>query len=133
MFAAAANRVEAVKLLLRHGADPDAATKIVDLAGLSRDGANPDGRNLAANPNGRSGGNDREPAAAPGATTATVATLGTTKTRLPGIDRQFLLNELVYAQGGMTPLLFAARQGHAQGATVLNDAGVDVNTPKAGD
>jgi ankyrin repeat protein len=127
MFAAAANRVEAVTLLLQHRADPDDSTKVVDLAALSRDGANPDGRNLAANPNGRSGGNDREPAdAAPGAPR-------TTKSRIPGVDRQFLLNELVHSQGGMTPLLFAARQGHADVVRALLDAGVDVNQVKAGD
>jgi ankyrin repeat protein len=139
MFAAAANRVQAVKLLLQRGADPEIATKIVDLAGLSRDGANPDGRNLASNPNGRSGGNagnDREPGAATTATAAppaTQATPATTKSRIPGIDRQFLLNELVYAQGGMTPLLFAARQGHAEVVKALLDAGVNVNQLKAGD
>src|SRR5713226_1928792 len=122
MFAAAANRVQAVTLLLQRGADSDVATKIVDLAALSRDGPNP-----AANPNGRSGGNDREPGAAP------LATPATTKTRIPGIDRQFLLNELVYTQGGMTPLLFAARQGHADVVKALLDAGVNVNQLKAGD
>jgi ankyrin repeat protein len=118
MFAAAANRVDAVKVLLSHGADPAIATHTVDLAGLSRAGANPDGRNLAGNPNGRSGGNER---AAPA------------KERVPGVDRQFLLNELVYAQGGMTPLLFAARQGNAGVVSALLDAGVNVNQLKDGD
>ncbi|HEX3703814.1 MAG TPA: ankyrin repeat domain-containing protein [Vicinamibacterales bacterium] len=118
MFAAAANRADAVKVLLAHGADPAIATHTVDLAGLSRAGANPDGRNLAGNPNGRSGGNER---AAPA------------KERVPGVDRQFLLNELVYAQGGMTPLLFAARQGNAGVVSALLDAGVNVNQLKDGD
>jgi uncharacterized protein len=119
MFAAAANRVDAVKLLVARGADPSIATKTVDLAGLSQAGANPDGRNLAGNPNGRSGGNDR-PAAAQ-------------KERVAGIDRQFLLNELVYAQGGMTPLLFAARQGNSGVVAALLDAGVSANQLKQGD
>ena len=63
MFAAAANRLPAVKLLLQRGADPKVATKVTDLAALSRSGANPDGRGLAnaGNREGRSGGN-----AAPG-------------------------------------------------------------------
>src|SRR5262249_16300197 len=51
----------------------------------------------------------------------------------PGIDRQFLLNELVGTQGGMTPLLFAARQGYVETVTALLDAGVDVNQLKSGD
>ena len=119
MFAAAANRVDAVKLLLARGADPTLATKTVDLAGLSRAGANPDGRNLAGNPNGRSGGNDRPASPA--------------KERVPGVDRQFLLNELVYAQGGMTPLLFAARQGNTGVVAALLDGGVNVDQLKKGD
>jgi len=122
MFAAAGNRVAAVKLLLGRGADPNASTKVVDLSALSRDGANPDGRNLASNPAGRSGGNDL---AEPPAKTA--------KPRVPGVDRQFLLNELVAAQGGMTPLLFAARQGYVDVVTALLDAGVPVDQLKGGD
>ncbi len=103
MFAAAANRVAAVKLLLARGADPMIATKVVDLAALSKDGSNNfDGRNLPGNPNGRSGGNAERPASAPAP-----------KPRTAGVERQFLLNELVGAQGGMTPLLFAARQGYS--------------------
>jgi len=43
------------------------------------------------------------------------------------------LNELVYAHGGMTPLLLAARQGYAETVGALLDAGVDVNQVSAGD
>jgi ankyrin repeat protein len=124
MFAAAANRLDAVKLLLQRGADPQIATKMIDLAGLSREGENPDGRNLAGNRNGRSGGN-AEPAEKPAKAAA--------KPRVPGVDRQFLLNELVYAQGGMTPLLFAARQGNTEIVKTLVDSGVDVTQLKEGD
>ena len=110
MFAAAANRVAAVKLLLARGADPTIATKVIDLAGLSKDGSNSfDGRNLPGNPNGRSGGNAERPANAPAP-----------KPRTAGVDRQFLLNELVGAQGGMTPLLFAARQGYTDTVKALD-------------
>src|SRR4029450_11873124 len=61
MFAAAGNRLAAVKLLLARGADPAIATKVTDLSALSRDGSNPDGRNLAAVPG------PARPAAAPAA------------------------------------------------------------------
>jgi ankyrin repeat protein len=123
MFAAAANRLPAVRLLLARGADPTMATKVIDLSALSRDGANPDGRNLA-NTEGRSGGTaPPRPAPAPPAP----------RPRLPGVDRQYFFNELVHAQGGMAPLHFAARQGHVDVAMALLDAGVDVNLPKGGD
>ena len=52
---------------------------------------------------------------------------------MPGVDRDFSGNELVNTHGGMTPLLFAARQGYIDTALALLDAGVDVNQPKIGD
>ncbi|MGE5246689.1 MAG: ankyrin repeat domain-containing protein [Betaproteobacteria bacterium] len=118
MFAAAADRGPVVKLLLAHGADPNAATKVVDLAAFSRDGRNPDGRNLAR-PAGRSGGFNE--------------VRRTSKPRVPGVERQYTLNELVYSQGGMTPLLYAARQGYSDIVETLLDAGVDVNQVRGGD
>lgn len=119
MFAAAANRVAAVKLLLKRQADPSIATTMTDLAALSRGGANPDGRNLPTNREGRSGGNAQP--------------IPTPRVRMPGVDRSHFFNELVHAHGGMTPLLFAARQGYTEIVTALLDAGVDVNQAKAGD
>jgi ankyrin repeat protein len=55
------------------------------------------------------------------------------RSRIAGIDRDFSGNELVRTQGGMTPLLFAARQGHVETARALLDAGIDANTVKDGD
>ena len=52
---------------------------------------------------------------------------------IAGVTRQFRFNELVAAQGGMTPLLFAARQGHIEAATALLDAGADINERSKGD
>jgi ankyrin repeat protein len=52
---------------------------------------------------------------------------------IAGVTRQFRFNELVAAQGGLTPLLFAARQGHIDAATALIEAGADVNEPSKGD
>src|SRR6185436_4680928 len=49
------------------------------------------------------------------------------------IDRQYQLNELIYAQGGLTPLLLAARQGYTESVQALLTAGADVNQLSAGD
>jgi ankyrin repeat protein len=52
---------------------------------------------------------------------------------MPGVERQHLFNEQVAWQGGMTPLLYAVRQGNVGVAKALLDAGVPVNQRKGGD
>ena len=52
--------------------------------------------------------------------------------RVPGSIVSYFFNELVHAQGGMTPLHFAVRQGYTDVAMALLDAGVDVNQIKGG-
>jgi ankyrin repeat protein len=125
IFAAAANRADAVTLLLARGANKNAATRVIDLMALSANGENPDGRNLAAKPETANG------AAARGAASGRTGAAG--RARKPGLERGYLINEQVHTQGGMTALLFAARQGYAEVATALLDAGVDVNQKKGGD
>ena len=112
IFAVAHNRLDAMKALLARGADPNAATKLTDLSALSRNGQNPDGRNLAVTMERR-----RTPA----------------RVLVPGVERQHMFNEQVAYQGGMTPLLYAVRQGYAGIAAALLDAGVPVNQRKGGD
>ncbi len=124
IFAAAANRLEVVKLLLASGANKNAATKVVDLMALSANGQNPDGRNLAAKPETLNGAAAR---------TTPAPARAASRPRQPGLDRGYLINEQVHTQGGMTALLFAARQGFTEVATVLVDAGVDVDQRKKGD
>ena len=51
----------------------------------------------------------------------------------PGIDRKYSMQEQVYAQGGMTPLLMAARQGHLEAMEALLHSGADVNQVSGGD
>jgi uncharacterized protein len=127
MWAAAANQVDAVKLLIARRADPNKATQIIDFAALSRDGSNPDGRNLPTQAAGR----DSTPTTAQG--TARPEAPAARRVAMPGVDRNYLINELVHAQGGFAPLHYAVRDGHAAVVTALLEAGVDVNTPTGGD
>ena len=112
IFAAASDRVDAVKLLIARGANPNHATRLTDLSALSKNGENPDGRNLAM----------------PSASRRRAAKILT-----PGAERQHMFNEQVAWQGGMTPLLYAIRQGNNAAALALLDAGVSVNQRKGGD
>jgi ankyrin repeat protein len=127
MWAAAANRPDAVKLLIARGADPNKATTVIDFAALSRDGANPDGRNLPTQAAGRS----TTPTTAQGS--ARAESPAARRVAMPGVDRNYLINELVHAQGGFAPLHYAAREGHLDVANALLTAGVNVNTRALGD
>jgi ankyrin repeat protein len=126
MFAAASNRAAVLELLAKKGADLKATSKVTDLAALSRDpaalreftqgnptppGVEPQGGRSGPAPGGRGG---RGPLTA-------------------GVDRNFQLNELVAAQGGLTPLLLATREGHLDSVKALLGAGADVNLVSAGD
>jgi ankyrin repeat protein len=127
MWAAAANRVDVVKLLIARGADPNKGTSVIDFAALSRDGSNPDGRNLPTQAAGR----NTTPTTAQGSRPA--ETPAARRVAMPGVDRNYLINELVYAQGGFAPIHYAAREGHVDVATALLAVGVNVNTPTTGD
>jgi ankyrin repeat protein len=129
MFAAASNRAAVLTLLAKNGADLKATSKVTDLAALSKDPAamreftqgNPP-------PPGEppSGGRNGPPPQGPGGR-------GGRGGQTAGVDRNYQLNELVAAQGGLTPLLFAAREGYTEAVGVLLDAGADVNQVSAGD
>jgi uncharacterized protein len=108
MFAAAFNRVGVINLLAARGADLKTTSKVVDLYELTREDA---------------------PAPRPGAPAAAAPK----RAPVPGLDRGYNYTELVAYQGGMTALLFAAREGHIEAATALLNAGADVNQPRAGD
>ena len=104
-FAAEAGRATIILALAKHDADLNAPTKVVDVANL----------NMA-----RAGAAFRDDNVRPDAPK-------------PGIDRKYSMQELVYAQGGMTPLLLAARQGHLDAVEALLDSGADVNQVSGGD
>jgi len=132
MFAASANRHEVIRVLASRGADLKAATKVVDLSSLTRanmgfTGGNP--QVPAQGQGGAPGATAAPAAAAPGA----AAAANRRPPQVPGVTRQFQLNELVAGQGGFTPLLFAARDGHLESVLALLDAGADVNQVAASD
>ena len=112
MFAAGFNRLDAVKLLLARGADHKATTKVVDLFALTA----PEEEAMLRG----TGGNSTRPQAARPADIA-------------GATRAYRYNELISSQGGLTALLFAARQGYTDVVKALLDGGADINQPNAGD
>jgi ankyrin repeat protein len=128
MFAAASNRAAVIAVLASNGADLQATSKVTDLAALSRDPAalreftqgNPQ---LPGEP--PTGSRNGPAPVAPGR--------GGRGAQTAGVDRNFQLNELVAAQGGLTPLLLAAREGHVESVQALLTAGADVNQASAGD
>src|SRR5262245_22484502 len=126
MFAAASNRAAVLDVLAKKGADLKATSKVTDLAALSRDPAAL--REFTQ-------GNPTPPGVEPqgGRSGPAPAGRGGRGAQTPGVDRNFQLNELVAAQGGMTPLLLAAREGHLDSVKALLDAGADVNQVSAGD
>jgi uncharacterized protein len=163
MFATNYNRVDAMKVLIEKGADLGVATKVVDLAALTSPDeeafrqfqqqqqqqaapggppsagapARPDvpaaapgapqggGQQAAAGPGGPQGG--------PGGSRGAGAAQGNRGPDVPGVTRQFRFNELVSTHGGLTPLLFATRQGHLEAVKTLLDAGADINQVNPGD
>jgi ankyrin repeat protein len=114
IFAAGFDRTEAVKLLLARGADHKASTKVVDLFALTA----PEEDAMAR---GGGGNGPARPAAA--ARPADVA----------GATRAYRYNELISSQGGLSALLFAARQGYTDTVKALLDGGADINQVSAGD
>jgi len=129
MFAAASNRAAVLTLLAKSGADLKATSKVTDLAALSKDpaalraftqgnppppGESPSGGRSGPAPQAAGGRGGRGP-------------------QVAGVDRNYQLNELVAAQGGLTPLLLATREGHIEAVKALLDAGADINQVSAGD
>jgi ankyrin repeat protein len=131
MYAAAANRAAVIELLAAKGADLKATSKVTDLSSLTREGAgfggNPQVPGGAAAPGQAGGGPPGRPQALPepGAPAR--------RAPQPGIDRNYQFNEMIGAHGGLTPLLFATRQGYAESVDALLNAGADVNQISAGD
>jgi ankyrin repeat protein len=120
MYAAASNRAAVIELLAAKGADLKATSKVSDLANLSREGAG-------------FGGNPQVPGGGPGGQGAPGGGPAARRAPMPGVDRNYQLNELIIAQGGLTPLLYAVRQGYQESTDALLKAGADLNQSSKGD
>lgn len=105
MVAAGLDRADVVRLLLAKGADWKLASKVADLTALTAPAE----------------GEGRGPAAVDG------------RVDVPGVTRGYRYNELIGAQGGLTALHFAVRQGSANAVRALVEGGVDVDAPSPGD
>lgn len=150
MFASAAGRTDAVKALLAHGADWRPTTKVLDWTKLPKD----DPRLITFNRPQAARASQGTPAqATPGQpavptpaqkvvpTTPAKPAAGPSKVgtesrigRAGGSGpRPLSYIQLVGTQGGLTALMFAARQGHLETVKALVAAGADVNEVDAGD
>jgi ankyrin repeat protein len=109
MIAAGLDRADVVRLLLARGADAGQASTFVDLKTLTA-------------PTDRDGRLSRSGAPPPDP-----------RSQVPGTTRPYSYNELVSAQGGLTALHFAARQGAAAAVRVLVEHQADINAPSPGD
>ncbi len=122
MFAAAQGRADVIRVLLAHGADWKPATRILDWAHVSPT----DPRLLQVDDTaGTKAADDRAPSGAPGPAAG--------GGRRAGSSRFLAYPRLVGTQGGLTALLFAARQGHADAVQALVDGGADINQVDPGD
>jgi ankyrin repeat protein len=144
MFAAASNRTAAVKMLIERGADHRVATYVVRVPGIAA--ANQEARKvrdqMLESFRTESGGDKNwrpTPAQIDAALSAAqdvqragelprdAASLGPDPAQGGGYPAQ------VGTQGGMTALLLAARQGHADAVSALLAGGADINQVNAGD
>jgi ankyrin repeat protein len=112
MVAAGLDRADVVTLLLARGADAAVASNVVDLNALTAPV-------------------DFDPVRGTVEQGGPIAT--NRPKEVPGFTRPYRYNELIGAQGGLTALHFAARQGAARSVTALLDGGASVNLPSPGD
>ena len=138
IFAASKNRIEAVETLVRHGADLNHSTLVVDVVERFQEHQRQERireRRLEAVQNGV------DPALAQRQAEEAVESEEDRTERESEEEENRPVEEpeptsyagLVGGHGGLTPLLHAAREGHAEVARALLDAGADLDQASGGD
>jgi ankyrin repeat protein len=155
MFAAALNRDAAVRVLLAHGADPNISTTVRKMERVRFD---QDGNVVEDRPAGRGGAAGKSPEVLDAEDAAAAAKFAneTQKGDLDVLSRAMSLKSVVYLtakpraragdvaarpprkvgadfMGGMTALLYAAREGHMETVKALVEGKADVNQVSGGD
>jgi ankyrin repeat protein len=136
MFAAASGRTEAVKTLIARGADPALTGKVVDISERNRkDSAESRVRNARVAAIQKQLAAAKAAAASPGAAAPAAAPRrGRNADADSGGEPEPLgYADLVGAQGGLTALLLAAREGLEETAFALLDGGANLNQVSASD
>ena len=135
MFAASMNRADAVRALLAAGAAPDITSRVEDLQVLSELDRIA-GRRRTEAVEALTAGRSR----APTPTEFQTAVRASRKVYDEGLpedaeeeDEDDFRPRRVQAKGGLTALLHAVRQGHAESAVALLDGGADIDGVSASD
>ena len=136
MFAASMNRADAIRALLDAGADPDITSSVEDLQVLSELDRIA-GRRRTEAVEALTAGRSRAPTPTE-FQTAVRASRKVYEEGLPEDDEEEEEEDdfrprRVQAKGGLTALLHAVRQGHAESAVALLDGGADIDGVSASD
>ena len=139
IFAASRGRTEAVRALLEAGADPAIHTRVMDVSAravLDRIERSERNRRLAAGePWGPAVAEQvrREQEEQTRRERAEEASRKEGETRMIEEPEPLSYGELIGGHGGLTALLHAVREGHAETALALVDVGADLDRVSAGD
>ncbi len=145
IFAAAGNSPEVIRLLARHGADLGATTRVDDIPtreAVDQQAREVRNRMLAEFHEAAGGGDDWRPTpeqvqeavrAARELQRAMSDAEGLEGEEEAGEEEILGYTQLVGAMGGLTPLLHAAREGHAEAARALLEVGADIDQVSEGD
>jgi ankyrin repeat protein len=132
MFAASNNYADVVRVLMRNGADASITGKVIDIpARSSQDRA--DEQRQARIRRMLAGEVVAQPVAAAAARPAAGVAPAAAQPNTPANYAPLGYADLVGTYGGLTALLFAAREGKIEAAMALIEGGADINQPSAGD